>query len=151
MKRSNLVKGIICGLMLTTVMGTAVLAGTNSAKIPEYFIGNGTTAKGEEGDTGMYIAVAAKEYFQVKAESTSFELRKFYIEANRKLWKTDCVQEMNASEKNMTRFMSFSTSVGRDRTDVMSSCEGRFIAYNSNHVHSGVLDDYTIVIHQRNK
>lgn len=146
MRKTNVLKGLVCGLLFTAVAGSAVFAGTGQAS---YFIGNGTGAKGIEGNTGKYMVTAWNEYFEVEAKSTSFETRKFYVEATYRHADTGWQYEIATNSANLTNFMTVTTGLLRDKNDPTYSCCGKFIAYNSSTENSGIMDDYTIILKQR--
>ena len=146
MRKTNVLKGLVCGLLFTAVAGSAVFAGTGQAS---YFIGNWTGAKGVEGSAGKYMATAWKDSFEVEAKSTTFQNRTFYVEATYRDWQTNRQYDISANSANLTNFMTVTTSILRDKADPFKNCVGRFITYNSNTVYSGIMDDYTIILKQR--
>ena len=146
MKRSNLIKGIISGLMLTTVLGSAVLANTDRI---ELYIGNGNYTETTTSYAGTYIAYAGDESFTLTSMSTSDTSRKFNVEAIYRNWYDDKMLYRDYETAILTNEKSIYASIGRDRTDVFRECYGRAVTFNSTQEYLGICDDYSFIFNQR--
>lgn len=77
MKR-NFIKGIVCGLMLTTVVGSTVFAGTYDGEI--YGYGKTNIRKEYYGSVGQYSAVGTQTSAYVLATNTTPSSRLYKVQ-----------------------------------------------------------------------
>ena len=78
MKKSNLIKGIVCGLMLTTVVGSTVFAGTFSDEIYGYNKAN--IRKEFYGSVGKYSGVGTQTSAYVIATNNTVSSRLYKVQ-----------------------------------------------------------------------
>lgn len=147
MKRSNLIKGIVCGLMLTALAGSAVYAGTDSGRVYGY---NDTyIAHIFYGDVGSYRTIANSERTSIYAKNTTSSYKMYYVEARHYLSTTgetidiDAVQEVLALNE-----LSSNAYVFREYSDVYASYITTGRGYNGASTATGVADYYTYDIYQ---
>ena len=78
MRKSNLIKGIVCGLMLTAVVGSSVFAGTFSDEIYGYNKAN--IRKEFYGSVGQYSAVGTQTSAYVLATNNTASSRLYKVQ-----------------------------------------------------------------------
>lgn len=139
-------KGIICGLLFTTIIGSAVYAGTGSA-VEEYAYEK-NVSKQFIGSGGVYTGTAGEQYVQSSVTSTSSSSRLYKVEVKWKCNLAGYVCDFEADSEIMSRYQVLSVSIGRDSDMVQFSYVTNGKAYNSISEATGIADDYTYTIYQ---
>ena len=148
MRKTNLLKGLVCGLLFTAVAGSAVMAGTGK---DEYFIGTGTQKDNIVSNVGNYCFNADEDCFDVSAVSTHSTSKKFYVVASYTSYQNDKVQYLCTNTKVMTKGDKVACSILRDKRDPFSECHGRAVTWYGEQDYTGIRDDYTVIYNQRCK
>ena len=147
MKRSNLVKGIICGLMLTTVIGSVAYAKTDSKA---FFVGTLNKKYTFKGSNGEYVMDLGDEGLEVKAKSNSYTQKLCTLTARCFNYRTGYVIFEQANSKVLSKNDIMGAGVVRGEYEApLIDYQGRAITYNSASSVTGILDDFTCTFHQR--
>ena len=154
MAKTNLIKGIVCGLMLTAVVGTTAFAGTvsrsaNLRSVKTY----SDTYTGEIGAYnayGTYNSSSKIAYANLKVQNVSGSIYKYYGEVSRwnsflKEWTdSDIESQILAPGGNFT--VSIVRDYAYDGFDYYNHAKGYYSPYTD----SVVLDSYTYEVIQTN-
>lgn len=147
MRKTNLFKGIVCGLMFTALVGSAVYAGTGSGSAYGY---NDTyVADIFYGDVGSYRTVATSELTNIYAKNTSNSSKMYYVEAQHYLSTTGDVIELDAVQEVLDENeISSKAYVIREYDDVYASYFTIGKGYYGASTATGLADYYTYDIYQ---
>ena len=156
MKRSNLVKGILCGLMLTTVMGSVAFAKTDTYS--EHVGINNSHEKTFAGSVGRYTAQLRRDRyngdFRVIANSTTTKEKYYTVQSARMDKKGNYTVDSHGRaailSKNGNKNQIIA-AVGRDPNEEFNCYYGCAITYNNASVYSGVCDDFSWTIYPFSK
>ena len=152
MRRSNLIKGVICGLMLTTVLGSVAYAKTDTYS--KYVGINGNGRKTFNGIAGVYEAelrnTSENGDFRVAATSTSTTQRIFTVEAVRSHYYAGKVQDRDVESEVIGRNRVIRAAIGRNLWDEeFYDYRGTAKAYINTFVYAGLSDNYTWTFYPR--
>lgn len=147
MKR-RLVKSIICGLMLATVLGSAAYAETTNYNRYGYNINNIYEVIG--GDAGRYLVEGTSTTMSITATSKSTSNKLYKVKVEQRYYRNNTLWDMDAKsavlDKNDEGILA---GLPRDSKDVLSDYITNAVAYNSASEVTGIQDDCTYTIHQR--
>ena len=146
MKRSNLIKGIISGLMLTTVLGSAVLAGVGSET---FYVQYNNKEKVFYGSAGAYGMKLEDDTFLVQTCSLSSSYKRCVLEARSVHHIAGYVMAYNVQARDLMRYEGLSTGIFRDATNPFIDYIGYATTYNSASTATGILDNYTCRFNQQ--
>ena len=147
MKR-RLVKSIICGLMLATVLGSAAYAETANYNRYGYNINNIYEVIG--GDAGRYLVEGTSTMMKITATSKSTSNKLYKVKVEQRCCNTHAVIDMDAASGVRSQIStSIIASLPRDSKDTFSDYVTNAIAYNSSSEVTGIQDDCTYTIYQR--
>ena len=145
--KSNLLKSIFCGLILTTILGSGVYAETASYERYGYRLDDEYEVMG--GDVGNYLVEGTDEVMRLTATSTSTSYKLYKVEVDQKHYYLGTTLEMDADSKTLKNGGVVNAVIPRDCTDTFSDYVAKAIAYNSTSEITGVADNYTFTIYQR--
>lgn len=149
MKR-RLVKSIICGLMLTTIIGSGVYAETVSYNRYGYNPENLYEVIG--GDAGRYLVEGTATTLSITATSKSTSYKLYKVEVDQKHYYSHTTLDMDADSAVLKKDdEGVVAGLPRDRKDVFSDYVTNAIAYNSTSEITGVQDNCTLTVYQRDK
>ena len=146
MKRSNLIKGIISGLMLTTVLGSAVLAGVGSET---FYVQYNNKEKVFYGSAGAYGMELEDDSFIVQTCSLSSSYKRCVLEARSVHHIAGYVVDNDVEAKDLMRYEGLSAGIFRDATNPFIDYIGYATTYNSASAVTGILDNYTCRFNQQ--
>ena len=147
MKR-RLVKSIICGLMLATVLGSAAYAETANYNRYGYNINNIYEVIG--GDAGRYLVEGTSTMMKITVTSKSTSNKLYKAKVEQQHYYTHAVLDMDADSGVRSKInTSLVASLPRDSKDTFSDYSTNAIAYNSASEVTGIQDDCTYTIYQR--
>ena len=98
MAKKNLIKGIVCGLMLTTVLGSAVYAGTLNEQVAAY---KQNVNKSYFGAAGTYITKGDSDWFVLTARSSSGSNKLYKAEVCERHYISGQVSDIDAVSQSM--------------------------------------------------
>ena len=149
MKR-RLVKSIICGLMLATVLGSAAYAETANYNRYGYNINNIYEVIG--GDAGRYLVEGTSTMMKITATSKSTTNKLYKVKVEQRQYYTQAIIDTDVTSGVRSKInTSIVASLPRDSKDTFSDYVTNAIAYNSASEVTGIQDDCTYTIHQRDK
>ena len=147
MRRTNLVKTILCGLIGTIAMGTAVFAGTVSRE--SYVRGKNSYTNSYKGTLGNYAAGGEADTAATSAQNTSGSSRWFSVQVYEYNVVTNRNEGRDVLSKEVSNGSSINVEIDRDKNSK---------AYNYIHVGQGyasnvyssatMLDNYTYTAKQ---
>lgn len=147
MRRTNLVKTILCGLIGTIAMGTAVFAGTVSRE--SYVRGKNSYTNSYKGTLGNYAAGGEADTAATSAQNTSGSSRWFSVQVYEYNIVTNRDEGRDVLSKEVSNGSSINVEIDRDKNSK---------AYNYIHVGQGyasnvyssatMLDNYTYTAKQ---
>lgn len=146
MRRTNLVKTILCGLIGTIAMGTAVFAGTVSR---EGYVRGKNYTNSYSGTLGKYAAGGEADTAATSAQNTSGSSKWFSVQVYEYNIVTNRDERKYVVSKKVLNGSSINAEIGRDKNSK---------AYNYIHVGQGyasnvyssatMLDNYTYTAKQ---
>lgn len=104
MKKTNLLKAIVCGVMVTLVMGSTVLAGTVTRFA--YVRGSNTYFNEYEGAVGEYVASASDGFARTTVMNKSASEKLFYCS----------IEIYDAANEETYRTLSFADTLTTGRS-----------------------------------
>ena len=157
MRKSNLIKGIVCGLMLTAVVGTVALANVDPASTrARVRVGNGEFVLDVEdyydyytGTYGTFNLTGAPSTTKLSVTNNSGSENKFYVEAltiNNSLG-PDQTEDSDYKYANLTPGASTSVTSYRDYDYPGHRYFHNGKSYYANTT-SVVIDNYTCTLYQ---
>ena len=130
MRRTNLVKTILCGLIGTIAMGTAVFAGTVSRE--SYVRGKNSYTNSYKGTLGNYVAGGEAETAATSAQNLSGISRWFSVQVYEHNVVTNRDERKKVVAKKVLNGSTVNAEIGRDKNSN---------AYNYLHVGQGYASD----------
>ena len=147
MRKTNLVKTILCGLIGTIAMGTAVFAGTINRE--SYVRGKNNYSNSYKGTLGNYAAGGEADTAATSAQNTSGSSRWFSVQVYEYNVVTNRNEGRDVLSKEVSNGSSINVEIDRDKNSK---------AYNYIHVGQGyasnvyssatMLDNYTYTAKQ---
>lgn len=147
MRKTNLVKTILCGLIGTIAMGTAVFAGTINRE--SYVRGKNNYSNSYKGTLGNYAAGGEADTAATSAQNTSGSSRWFSVQVYEYNVVTNRDEGRDVLSKEVSNGSSINVEIDRDKNSK---------AYNYIHVGQGyasnvyssatMLDNYTYTAKQ---
>lgn len=152
MRKTNLIRGIICGLMLTTVLGSVVYAKTDTYS--KYVGIDGKDRKTFTGTAGVYEAelrnTSKNGDFRVAATSTSKTQRIFTVEAVRTHYYAGKVYDRDVESEVIGKNRVIRAAIARNLWDEeFYDYRGTAKAYVNTFVYAGVSDNCTWTFYPR--
>ena len=144
-KRSNLIKGIIAGLMLTTVLGSAVLAGVGSES---FYVQYNNKKKVFYGSAGAYGMELEDDGFIVQTCSNSAISRKCELSASQLYYYDNAAMNADFAVDNLIRYEGLVAAIGRYK-DPLFNYYGEATTYNTEIIATGILDKYSCTFYQQ--
>ena len=145
--RSNFVKGTLCGLMLTIVMGSVAFAKTGNYS--QHIGTNKTHVNKCIGSVGNYKAelrgTRTNGDFRVSANSTTTKDKYYSVQAARLGSETSVTKEFHSRAKMLTKNSTENeviAAIRRVNDEESYDYYGCAITYNSSSVYSGICDDF---------
>ena len=129
MRRTNLVKTILCGLIGTIAMGTAVFAGTVSR---EGYVRGKNYTNSYSGTLGKYAAGGEADTAATSAQNTSGSSRWFSVQVYEYNIVTNRAERKDVVSKKVLNGSSINAEIDRDKNSK---------AYNYIHVGQGYASD----------
>ena len=147
--KSNLLKSIFCGLILTTILGSGVYAETVSYN--RYGYNDDDIYEVIGGDAGRYLVDGTSTTLSITATSKSTSSKLYKVRVEQRYYRDNTLWDMHADSAVLKKGDDNSVVAGlpRDSRDVLSDYVTNAIAYNSSSEIKGVQDDCTLTIHQR--
>lgn len=130
MRKTNLVKTILCGLIGTIAMGTAVFAGTVSRE--SYVRGKNNYSNSYKGTLGNYAAGGEADTAATSAQNLSGASRWFSAQVYEYNVVDDRNERKDVVSKKVLNGSSINAEIGRDKNSK---------AYNYIHVGQGYASD----------
>lgn len=146
--KKHLLKSFVCGLMLATVAGSAVYAGTNS--LEEYGYNKENITKTFYGDAGWYKTEAKNGGVAITAKSTSQSYKLYKADVTRKHVISGEIGDFDANSATLKSGGTVAAGIVRDSVDASSKYVNTSIAYNSSSEITGIQDKYVYTIIQNN-
>ncbi len=152
MRKSNLFKGIVCGLMLTAVVGTTVFAGTvsRSANLKGVTTYSDTYAGdiGAFNAYGTYYSGTKTAYANLKAQNTYSNVYKFYGEVCE--WNDiyNAYTDSDSETQQLAPGGTFTVTIIRDASYMYVDYYHHAKVYYSPYTDSVILDSYTYEVIQ---
>jgi hypothetical protein len=146
MKRSNLIKGIVCGLMLTAVVGSTVFAGTVNRERFGYNVRNINDSY--TGEVGVYQTVATFDVAGLKVVNNTGSMRYYTLECDWYNSITGSMFDFVAGSATLTPGTNTNKSIEREYDEPRYSYRLYGCGYYGTHTTSGLADKYTMVIDQ---
>lgn len=147
MAKTNLIKGIVCGLMLTAVVGSTVFAGTvertaNLRNITKYSDTYAGTI-GAYNAYGSYFSGTNTAYANLKIQNTYGNVYKYYGEVYR--WDTyqEAWTDSDIESQQLAPGGNFTVSIKRDYQVKYYNYYHNGIGYSSPYTDSVILDSYS--------
>lgn len=147
MKRTNLFKGILCGLMLTAVASSVVFAANKDFGI--YGYKNGNMKHSFLGSVGVYSSEGTKTAFNTFAYNSTKNSRLFRIEASCKDIVSGNYPEFYADSGIISKGKKIGAGVYRDYKEKRFEYTAYARGYYGTHETSGVADTYKYTIFQK--
>ena len=152
MRKTNLLKGVVCGLMLTTVMGSVAYAKSDFYR--EYLGINGNGSKEFTGSAGKYEAKLTKTYndgsFIVSAASSSSSYRYYSVEAKRVYYYDNDVFDIDSVWAVMKYEDRIEAAIARNYwSEEFDNYVGNVVVYNGTSTGTGVFDNFGWIFYAR--
>lgn len=141
----KLIKGIVCGLMLTTVIGSAVYAGTGSGSVVAY---KKNVNKSYFGAAGTYVTSGTSDYFMLKASSSSSSNKLYKVEVCRTHINSGALGDLDADAAILKAPGKVDALIMRTWDDVFSKYTSTATTYNSASEITGIQDNYVYTVMQ---
>lgn len=142
----KLIKGIVCGLMLTTVVGTTVFAGTVNREVFGYNIKN--ISDSYTGDVGVYEAVISKDVAGIRVRNVGGSSRYYTLECDYYNSITGELYDLEASSVTLAPGGIATECIYRDYIEPRCSYRVYGCGYYGTHTTSGLADVYSFYIDQ---
>lgn len=146
MAKKNLFKGIVCGLMLTAVVGSTVFAGTVNREIFGYNVRNINDTY--SGDVGVYQTIATYDVAGLKVTNNTSSMRYYTLECDWFNSINGSMFDFEASSATLTPGGNADESIARDYSEPRYSYRIYGCGYYGTHTTSGLADKYTMTIDQ---
>ena len=151
MRKTNVLKGLVCGLLFTAVAGSAVLAG--SGNYTEFVGINGTGFKRFVGSEGVYQAELRGTRddgdFRVSASSTATSTKRYVVQSARLGVETGATQDIDIECADVSRYKVTISAIGRVYMEEFSDYYGVVTVKNGVSDYSGICDSYTWELYPR--
>ena len=151
MRKTNVLKGLVCGLLFTAVAGSAVLAG--SGNYTEFVGINGTGFKRFVGSEGVYQAELRGTRddgdFRVSASSRATSTKRYVLQAARIGAQSGATEEIDNEYRDMSRYNVLIAAIGRINMEEFSNYYGVATVKNGESDYSGICDSYTWELYPR--
>ena len=145
MINKKLIKGIVCGLMLTAVAGSAVYAGTGSETVSAY---KKNVNKSYFGAAGTYVTQGNSEIFALTARSSSASNKLYKVEVCRRHYVSNQQTDIDADSKSLKSAGKIDAVIVREWDDVFSKYVSTATTYNSSSEITGVQDKFICTVEQ---
>ena len=149
MRKTNLFKGIVCGLMLTAVVGTSVFAGNYSEEV--YGYKNANIRKTYTGSVGIYTATGNQTSAGVIAVNNSGHERFYKTHYGRYHNGMDQYVEFITDSDVVATYSSLQVNGPREYDNVFYSYSLTAYGYNSTAEATGQADFFSFYIEQCDK
>lgn len=146
MRKGNLFKGIVCGLMLTAVVGTAAFAGTveRSAMLKNV----GTYSDYYSGDVGHYTASGTSTQCKLTTVNNTSSPRKYECSLRRYNTDTDTYDAGTTEVVTLAPGVNHVKTLTRDYDNKNYNYRNQVIGYLYTNTTSVVSDNYTYLVTQ---
>ena len=145
MRKTNLFKSIVCGLMLTTVLGSAVYAGTGSETVAAY---KKNVNKSYFGAAGTYVTKGDSEWFILTSRSSSSSSKMYKVEVCEKHY-------ISGQQSDIDGNWAFLRSGGKVEAAILRTWDDPFtiyvstaLTYNSTSESTGIQDNFRCTVEQ---
>lgn len=151
MKR-NLIKGIVCGLMLTAVVGTTALAASGVVQVDNGDYVNGVERYYDEynGIYGKFMVNGTYNRTQIKVTNNTSAPRTYFIYVREYNHASEEYTTMDSSTPTLTPGGNDAAYVTRYCDDYRYAYEHLGRSYSANTVNSVVIDSYNCTLYQYN-
>ena len=144
MRKTNLLKGLVCGLMLTTVLGSVAYAKTAS--------GSSNVGRGNEkvifyGDNGAYAMDLRSDALLLQTCSQKYN-KLCTLTASKVSYTGNKVEKSVVKSRVLNQYDELKVGITRVSNDPFSGYRGNAITYNSSSSVTGVMDDFTYTFYQ---
>ena len=140
MKRTNLLKAVVCGMMITLIMTSTVFAGTKS--VSEKVRGRSYT-NNYEGEVGYYVAAGDSAYARTTIVNRSTGEKWFQAYVYRYNYNSMSYDDQNSESKVMTNGVTMTIDISRAKSssvyDYIHLAKG---FYTSVYINGAVADEY---------
>lgn len=144
MRKTNVIKGIICGLMLTTVLGSVAYAKTASDSSN---VGRGTAKVTFYGGNGAYVMDLRSDGLLLQTCSQNYN-KLCTLTASKVSYTGNRVEKSVVKSKVLNRYDELKVGITRVSNDPFSGYRGNAITYNSSSSVTGIMDDFTYTFYQ---
>ncbi len=146
MRKTNLIKGIVCGLMLTAVVGSTAFAGTVKREVFGYNVKNINDTY--TGTVGVYQAVITSDMAGLKVTNNTSSSRYYTLECDYYNSITGNLVDAEASSATLSPYTYTTEGIYRDYSEPRYSYRVYGCGYYGTHTTSGLADCYSFYIDQ---
>lgn len=152
MRKSNLIKSIVCGLMLTAVVGTTALAASGVVQVDNGDYVNGVERYYDEyyGTYGKFMVDGTYNRTQIKVVNNNSVPRTYFIQVREYNYASDEYSAPDSSTPTLTPGGSDTAYVTRYCDDYRYAYEHLGRSYSANTVNSVIIDNYNCKLYQYN-
>lgn len=146
MRKSNLFKGIVCGLMLTAVVGSSVFAGTYTDGSCGYDVKNVNNTY--TGNVGVYSAYFNSTTAGLNVRNNSNSAKYYKLECDTFYVHTNELVDISASDGVCTPYNLLNENITRDYKDAWYKYRILGQGYNGTSQVTGRVDYYMYTLTQ---